>query len=287
MQIFEWTGYRVVVDAINHFNDEDGWAMASHVALSTILALFPFLIFGTALASYLGADAFSETAVHLIFDTWPETIAEPIAREVERVLTQERSGLLTISVLAAAFFASNGVEALRVSLNRAYRVADQRPWYTTRVQSLGFVLIAVLVFMAISFLLVLAPLAVQLARQWLPWMEDTTAMIDSWRIIVAIAVLIVGLAVSHLWLPAGRRRLIEVLPGVGLTIIFWLAGASLFASYLQRFANYVSTYAGLASIMIALIFLYMVAAIFIIGADLNAAILRHRTLKHARRAAKE
>ncbi|WP_099865683.1 YihY/virulence factor BrkB family protein [Pararhizobium haloflavum] len=270
--------YRIALDAFNHFNDEDGWAMASHVALSTIMAIFPFMIFGTALASYLGADAFSETAVHLVFDTWPQTIAEPIAREVENVLTQERFDLLTIGVLAAALFASNGVEALRVSLNRAYRVADRRAWYTTRAQSLGFVLVAAFVFMAISFLLVLAPLAVRLARQWLPWMEATTSMIDSWRIIVAIVVLVVGLAISHLWLPAGRRKLIEVLPGVSLTILFWLIAASIFASYLQRFANYVSTYAGLASIVIALLFLYIIAAIFILGAEVNAAILRYRTL---------
>lgn len=270
--------YRIALDAFNHFNDEDGWAMASHVALSTIMAIFPFMIFGTALASYLGADAFAETAVHLIFDTWPQNIAAPIAAEVERVLTEGRFDLLTIGVLAAAFFASNGVEALRISLNRAYRVSDMRSWYITRAQSLGFVLVAVFVFTAISLLLVLAPLAVSLARQWLPWMDTTTAMIDNWRIVVAVAVLIVGLAICHLWLPAGRRKLIEVLPGVGLTILCWLVAASIFASYLQRFANYVSTYAGLASIVIALLFLYIVAAIFILGAEINAAILRYRSV---------
>lgn len=270
--------YRIALDAFNHFNDEDGWAMASHVALSAIMAIFPFMIFGTALASYLGADAFAETAVHLIFDTWPQNIAAPIAFEVERVLTEGRFDLLTIGVLAAAFFASNGVEALRVSLNRAYRVSDMRAWYITRAQSLGFVLVAVFVFTAISLLLVLAPLAVSLARQWLPWMDTTTAMIDNWRIVVAVAVLIIGLAICHLWLPAGRRKLIEVLPGVGLTILCWLVAASIFASYLQRFANYVSTYAGLASIVIALIFLYIIAAIFILGAEVNAAILRYRSV---------
>jgi membrane protein len=270
--------YRIALDAFNHFNDEDGWAMASHVALSAIMAIFPFMIFGTALASYLGADAFAETAVHLIFDTWPQNIAAPIAREVTNVLTEGRFDLLTIGVLAAAFFASNGVEALRISLNRAYRVADRRAWYITRAQSLAFVLVASFVFMAISFLLVLAPLAVSLAREWLPWMAATTEMIDNWRIIVAIAVLIIGLAISHLWLPAGRRKLIEVLPGVALTILCWLIAASIFASYLQRFANYVSTYAGLASIVIALFFLYIVAAIFILGAEVNAAILRYRAV---------
>lgn len=99
------------------------------------------------------------TAVHLVFDTWPEEIAKPLADQVLLVLTVPRGGLLTISVLAAAYFASNGVEALRISLNRAYRVQETRPWYSTRLASLGFVMImGATIFAAISILLV-APLA--------------------------------------------------------------------------------------------------------------------------------
>ncbi|KGF69953.1 ribonuclease BN [Hoeflea sp. BAL378] len=272
----------VVMDAVTHFNNDDGWAMASHVALSVLMALFPFMIFGTALASFLGAEAYAETASHLIFDTWPETIAAPISREVIEVLTVERGGLLTISVLAAAFFSANGVEALRVSLNRAYRVTETRAWYVTRAQSLGFVVVAVMVIISISFLLVLAPLALKLARQFAPWMGTLIAAVDNWRILVAATVLIIGLVFSHLWLPDGKRRLIDVLPGIGVTVIAWITGAMMFARYLQEFATYVSTYAGLASIMIALVFLYIVAAIFILGAEINAAILKARD--RARRA---
>jgi membrane protein len=47
----------------------------------------------------------------------------------------------------------------------------------------------------------------------------------------------------------------------------------MFATYLEGFSSYVTTYAGLASIMIALVFLYIIAVIFIIGAELNASIL--------------
>lgn len=277
----------VVWDAVTHFNNDDGWAMASHVALSILMALFPFMIFGTALASFLGANAYAETASYLIFDTWPESIAAPISREVVNVLTVERGGLLTLSVLAAAFFSANGVEALRVSLNRAYRVTETRPWYVTRLQSLVFVVVAVLVIMAISFLLVLAPLALKLARQFAPWMETIISAVDDWRVLVAIAVLVVGLVISHLWLPSGRRRLFDVIPGITVTLVAWVAGALAFASYLKEFATYVSTYAGLASIMIALVFLYIIAAIFILGAEINAAILKARNRAEMAREARE
>ena len=42
---------RVVADAYDHFNTADGWAIASHIALSILLALFPFLILVTSLAA--------------------------------------------------------------------------------------------------------------------------------------------------------------------------------------------------------------------------------------------
>ena len=49
--------WAIFVDAANHFVAEDGWAIASHIALSTLTSLFPFLIFVTALAGFLGRKA--------------------------------------------------------------------------------------------------------------------------------------------------------------------------------------------------------------------------------------
>ncbi|KQV73328.1 YihY/virulence factor BrkB family protein [Rhizobium sp. Root1220] len=269
--------YEVVYDAICHLIEDDGFAMASHIALSTLLAVFPFLIFGTTLATFLGADQFSSTAIHLIFDTWPDVIAKPLADEVLQVLTIPRGGLLTVSVLAAAYFASNGVEALRISLNRAYRVQETRPWYFTRLASLGYVLIAVIIFAAISIVLVAAiPLALDYARLWSPLLAETLEVVFSWRVYGTLFVLTVALFVVHLWLPAGRRRVFDVVPGVLVTLLLWLAGALIFAYYLSAFANYTATYAGLASVMIVLIFLYMIGVIFIVGAEINAALLKFR-----------
>lgn len=297
MPKFLRTLYDVIYDAICHLIEDDGFAMASHVALSTLLAVFPFLIFGTALANFLGADQFSTTAIHLIFDTWPEAIAKPLADQVVQVLTIPRGGLLTISVLAAAYFASNGVEALRISLNRAYRVQETRPWYLTRLASLGYVLIAVIIFAAISILLVAVPVGLDYARdwllhndtlewlpvtirQWLPIIVDTLEIVFSWRIYGTLVMLTIALLVVHLWLPAGKRRVFDVVPGVFLTLVLWLVGALIFAYYLATFANYTATYAGLASVMIVLIFLYMVGVIFIVGAEINAALMKFRVLRN-------
>jgi membrane protein len=276
--IFLRVTYKVIYDALYHFSEDDGWAMASHVALSSLLAIFPFLIFGTALASYLGANEFSETAVHLIFDTWPAAIAEPISKEVVQVLTTPHGGLLTISVLAAAYFASNGVEAVRISMNRAYRVQEKRPWYVTRAISLAYVLAAVLALAFVSLVLVFVPLAAGYLEQWFPWTEKILNIVESWRIWGTIGVLALALVIAHLFMPAGRRGLIDVLPGIFFTLVAWAGSAYVFAYYISTFANYTRTYAGLASIMIVLVFLYMISVILIVGGEINTALIKFRVL---------
>ena len=47
--------FHVVMDAFYTFLADDGWAIASHIALSTLMALFPFLIVLTSLAGFLGS----------------------------------------------------------------------------------------------------------------------------------------------------------------------------------------------------------------------------------------
>nr|WP_207621489.1 MULTISPECIES: YihY/virulence factor BrkB family protein [Chelativorans] len=272
---------RIVRDAFGHFNADDGWAMASHLAVSAIMALFPFLIFAAALASFLGADAFADTAVHIVFDTWPKEVAEPLAREVRNVLGVRRGDVLTFGVVLAAFFASNGVEALRLSLNRAYRVEERRSMIFLRLQSLGFVLIATLGFTAISVLLVIAPVAANIAVSRIEWIEPYMGTITLWRYIVAVVVLVFALVVVHIWLPAGSRKLTDIIPGIIFTLLGWIAGSSIFAAYLGRFSSYTTTYAGLASIMVAVVFLYIISAIFILGGEINAAIMRYREARRA------
>jgi membrane protein len=193
---------------------------------------------------------------------------------VVEVLTVQRTDLLTYGVLLAAFFASNGIEALRTSLNRAYRVTETRSFMFRRIQSLVFVLIATAGFLAVSLLVVFEPL-IRRATANLDWLEPYVGTTTLWRFMIASTVIVLGLIAVHFWLPDGKRRFTEIVPGILFTLVGWLVGSTIFAAYLDRFPSYVATYAGLASIMIALVFLYIVSAIFILGGEFNASISRY------------
>jgi membrane protein len=267
----------VAVDAFWLFQADDGWAIASHIALSILMALFPFLIVLTALASFFGSQELANQAAGIIMQAWPKEVAGPIAGEVHRVLTTPRGGLLTIGAALAAYFASSGVESLRIGLNRAYGVKEMRPWWLLRLESIAYVLLAALALIALAFLVVLEPLIFRTLLQALPGLAPFESLVMLARFGLTTLVLLVTLVVAHKWLPAGRRSLPRITPGVLATFALLLAGGALFGRYLASFAqSYISTYAGLASVMIALVFLYWSASFFIYGGELNAVLMRGR-----------
>lgn len=253
-------------DAVGHFLADDGWAMASYVALSALMALFPFLIFVATVAGSAGEDGLVGQVVNLLFATWPAEVAAPIAAEVERVLAPGYTNLITISALIAAYLASNGVEAVRTALNRAYRVVDRRSIFFRRAQSLAFVVIGTLV--------VLAYAALAVAAAAMPALRPYQTGLALMLVVITTVLLVVALVIAHLLLPAGRPRWTRLWPGIVSTLVLWLLAGWVFAFYLRRFSNMVATYAGLASVVTAIFFLYIAAVIMIFGAEFNAALSR-------------
>lgn len=264
-----------VADAGTRFSRNDGLAMASHVALSLVIALFPFLICVAALAALLGAGRISTHIIHLLFDFWPEGVAGPLAREADKVLIPRRN-VLTISIVLTLLVATNGVESLRIALCRAYGIERFRPWWQARLIGVGFVLIGAGALVASAVLVVLWPSFWRAALVSMPDLKALGLTYDVVRYGLASLVLVAGLVATHLWLPDARPRAWNVLPGIAATLVLWLLGASLYGEFLANMTHLKATYAGLAGILTALIFLQISAAIFIFGAELNAA-LRRRT----------
>jgi membrane protein len=270
-------GYRLAIDAYWQFEADDGWAIASHIALSALMSMFPFFLVLTAIAGIVGSKDLADEAARIVLEAWPEEVSAPIALEIHSVLTGAHGQVLTIGALLALFFASSGIESLRIGLNRAYNIVDRRPVWLLRLESIGYVILGAIALLALSFLVLLAPVIWRTALRYLPGLEPFSDIITFARFAIATVLLIVTLFFVHMWLPAGRRRFREILPGILVTLALWLAAGTLFGRYLADFAfTYSVYYAGLASVMIALVFLYLTASIFIYGGELNAIIQKAR-----------
>ena len=246
----------IFLDAYDRFLADDGWAIASHIALSTLTSLFPFLIFATALGGFFGSKELADQAAEILLESWPQ------------------------GVVLALYLSSSGIEALRVGLNRAYGEKEMRAWYVLRAESLGYVLVGAFALLALALLVVLAPLAFVAIAELAPGLAPLWEGLALARFAFTTLALLAALVIAHKWLPAGRRSFRQIWPGVVFTLALSFLFAFAFGRYLEQFArNYVTTYAGLASVMIALLFLYALASIFVYGGELNAAIRRAQTPK--------
>ncbi|MEO9778204.1 MAG: YihY/virulence factor BrkB family protein [Sedimentitalea sp.] len=263
---------RALMDAAARFNDKGGWVMSSHVAMSMMMALFPFVLFVVALAATLSQDIDVDNLIELIFGSWPDAIAQPITSEVRSVLGSANSGLLTVGGVLAIYFASNGVDAVRKAMIQAYRDHEPRPYWKARLICLAFVVVGGAILMIAATIGLAVPLYLRFVADVVPsdvmgWLAS-----DTFATLITIFLLGAGVAACHIWLPGHRHSLSQILPGVILTIFLWgLAGAG-FSYYLSRFASYSATYAGLAGVMVALIFLYLMSALLILGAEFNGAL---------------
>jgi membrane protein len=270
--------FRFAIEAFRLFLADDGWAIASHIALSALMSMFPFFLVLTAIAGIFGSKDLADEAARILLEAWPEEVSAPIATEIHAVLTGAHGQVLTVGVLLALYFASSGIESLRIGLNRAYSMTEPRPIWLLRLESIGYVIVAAVALLALSFLVVLAPVIWRTALRYVPALEPLSDIITLARFVIASVLLIVTLILVHLWLPAGRRKFKEILPGILVTLVLWLATGILFGRYLSDYAfTYSIYYAGLASVMIALVFLYLTACIFIYGGELNAVIQKART----------
>jgi len=265
--------YLLARDAYRRFNANYGWAIASHIALSTLMSLFPFLILVTAIAGFIGSKNLADEVARILIEAWPAEVAQPLATQMHDVLTTARGDLLTIGVVLAVYFSSSGIESVRIGLNRAYNGTEPRSWWKLQLESISYVILGAVALLAMAFLVVLGPLIFATAVRYAAWLAPFSPLVSFLRIAVASIVLIFALIFVHKFLPAGHRSMIDILPGVLFTLIGWMVAGEVFGRYLAEFASsYVTYYAGLASAMIALVFLYLTASIFIFGGELNAAI---------------
>jgi membrane protein len=249
---------------------DEGLVLAGYIAFTAFLSLFPFLIFLAALAGFLGDRETADRFIEAMFEFMPDDVAETLAPAVGEVVGARHGGLLTFGILFTLWFASNGFEALRTGLNRAYGVSEQRAIWWLRLQSIAFVISGGLIILFLSLVVVLGPLVWRVLGPTVDQMLETRLVFGTARYVFAAVLLFGALIFLHRWLPNTRQALRRILPGVAATTVLWLLGASVFAWYVGHLTDYSVYYGSLGGVAITLMFFYVSAIIFIFGAEINA-----------------
>ncbi|WP_119390418.1 YihY/virulence factor BrkB family protein [Taklimakanibacter lacteus] len=267
---------RLILEAIRRLFADEAIPLAGNIAFRFLFSIFPFLIFLTALAGFFGSADLAARIVTYLLSVAPREFVSPLAPEINSLLTRPRTGLLSVSAIITVWSAMGGVDSVRVALNRAYGLTEDRNAFLLYLIMALFVVGSAMLLLALAVLIVFAPTAIHFINTYAPGFDDIIATFDRYRYPLALIILVVGLFLAHLILPARRVKLHYLMPGVILTVSVWLILSSVYSYFLSNFATFASTYAGLSGLFAAMFLIYLSALALILGGELNRVIVLAR-----------
>src|SRR5882672_4653804 len=110
---------------------------AAGLAYYFLFALFPALLFLTALLGLLPIPNLLDRLMEYVGQALPEDAASVTAKTLREIISGAHGGLLSIGVLGALWAASNGMSSIITALNAVYDVRESRPFWKRKALALG------------------------------------------------------------------------------------------------------------------------------------------------------
>ena len=255
--------------------ESDIFTRAAALSYYFLLALFPLLLFLTAVLGYF-AEAGTELRQNLLnylASIAPRSASQLVRATVEEITAGAGGGKLSFGLLAALWFASFGMSAISETLNAAYGVRETRPWWRVRLLSLGLtVALAALIITALALLLYGGEIGEALAGRY----DLGETFVSAWRVIqwpIVLAFVLFAFALIYYLAPDLRhQRWYWITPGSLTALLLWLFVSSCFRIYLHYFDSYSVTYGSLGAVIILLLWFYLTGMAILVGGKVNAEI---------------
>jgi membrane protein len=259
---------RTIVDTV-----EDGCpGLAAQLAFYFVLAVFPALLFLVSLAAYLPVEPALAPAFERLRDVVPPEALTLLERHLMEVAEEQQGGLLTLGIAGALWSSSSALTAIIYSLNRAYDIAEWRPWWHTRLLAIVLTL-ALATFVLAAFVLVVAGADLGAWAAARVGAFDTFAWFWSmaqWPVAIALVVFAVDLV--YYFAPNADTEWVWVSPGALLATSLWLVTSIGFRFYVRNLSDYTAVYGAIGSVIVLLLWFYLSGFALLIGAELNAEI---------------
>ena len=252
---------------------------AASISFSFFLALFPGVIFLFTLIPFIPVAGFQSELFKLLRDVLPPNSFDAAYTTITDILTIKRGDLLSVTVLAAFFFATNGTLSLIGNFGQSIHRLNVRGFWS-------LYLAAFLLTLALSALLIVGITVLTLSEvnlgEWVGgelglWIAAAT------RWIVLLGLVLLSISLLFYFGPMRSAPWRFVSPGALLaTLLVWLT-SYLFGIYVTDFSQYNQLYGSIGTLMIIQLWLYVNAIGLIIGFELNASMAEAKNYLLSRR----
>ncbi len=268
-----WLFRRSLVAAFN-----DGcFSIAKGAAYSALLSFFPVLTSAATILVQTRAEFVSRTLQGFLSEIVPPGTEDLVIQQF-RITGARPTAVLVIAGLISLWAASSVIKSLIEGFQAAYRVPRNRGFVHRSVVAMILVLLAVFPLLAASLLILFGTeMERTVLREiqvhpvfWKPPAWSWLLVSRAFRYTVALATMVLVTAVLYYFGPYRRQHWRNMWPGAILATLLWLAATSGFGWYVRHVGHYNVMYGSISAGIALLVWMYLIAAIALIGCEFNA-----------------
>lgn len=253
---------------VKNILDHDVTGMAAQLAYFFLLSLFPLLLFVITLLPYTPLE--QQDFLGMIESYAPAEIYNLIDQTLQEILSNRSGGLLSIGIVGTLWSASNGLNALMRSLNRAYDVTEDRNFFIARGLAVVLTVAMILVFIIALILPVFGKqLGVLIFSTF--GLSDVFLQIWTWiRWGITPLIIFIIFWIVFFFAPNMKITIRSAIPGALFSALGWIIVSFGFSQYVTQFGNYSATYGSIGAVIILMLWFYISGIIIIIGGEINS-----------------
>ncbi|MFM1876615.1 MAG: hypothetical protein RL266_2352 [Bacteroidota bacterium] len=254
---------------------QEGWLSlrASAVAFNFILAIFPGIIFLFTLIAYIPIEGFQEQLLSMMEILLPKSVFESVDETFADIITRQRGGLLSITVISTLYFATTGLHTLIDSFNTTFHTIESRPYFIQRGIAILLTLILTVFTLVAIGLIIFGQMGMDFIRQQ-GWIEDDllSFALNLARWVVILGLIFFAISVLYFLGPAKQTKWRFFSAGSTLATVLVVITSLGFSYFVENFGQYNKLYGSIGTLVIVMLWMFFNSIALLIGFELNASI---------------
>ncbi len=248
--------------AFKTFNQMEMRVLPGNVAFFFALAIIPIVTIIILIVSQFSISM--DNIVKLICEFFPEEISTTIVDVVSGKGFDTSVGLFNV---VAFFVASNGTYAIINASNTLYKVKI-RDNLKDRIKS---IILLIILISLIAFLIIVPIFGTKLLSLFVSEksIHAISIIFNIFKWPLSIFLLYINIKLIYTIAPSKKIESSSTTYGSIFTTIIWVIATVIFSYYLKYFANYNVIYGNLSSMIILMMWLYIISYVFVMGIAIN------------------
>lgn len=242
-------------------------AMSAYFMLMSIVPFLMLVLFLTKYLPFTQHDVFR--LLHNINIVHENSFLQDIINEI---FQHTNTTVMGLTIIAMIWAASKGIWAIVQGLNTVYDIEETRNPIMLRIVAMFYTVAFILIIALSLVLLVFGSSIYTYVLSHYPKLTALSGFLRSMKSFFSFFILTGFFLILYKYVPDRKTTFKNELFGA----IFASAGWSLFSFgfsiYVSRFSNYTRIYGGLGTILLFLLWFYMIMYILFLGAELNCLI---------------